>query len=280
MCRLLARLLVMCVSGGAWSLVRRSSWKRAAQVQAFTQFRNVDDIKALAFDVQGTCVDFYQPVLRAGAAINRDKGLAIDWTRLLAEWRDLYRVALDAVIAGQRPWLRVDRIYREALDLLLERQGLGEAFTPQERDELNNVWTRLDAWPDTVAGLARLRRRFTTATLSNAGMAAVVAVVKHAGLPFDAVLTAELAHSYKPAPSVYQLAVDFLGYRPDQIVMVACHKYDLRAARAFGMRTAFVARPLEFGPDVTPDVTAEDWLDLHVDSFTALADALGAGSPA
>ncbi|WP_245438846.1 haloacid dehalogenase type II [Bradyrhizobium sp. SK17] len=249
-------------------------------MQAFTQFRNVDDIKALAFDVQGTCVDFYQPVLRAGAAINRDKGLAIDWTRLLAEWRDLYRVALDAVIAGQRPWLRVDRIYREALDLLLERQGLGEAFTPQERDELNNVWTRLDAWPDTVAGLARLRRRFTTATLSNAGMAAVVAVVKHAGLPFDAVLTAELAHSYKPAPSVYQLAVDFLGYRPDQIVMVACHKYDLRAARAFGMRTAFVARPLEFGPDVTPDVTAEDWLDLHVDSFTALADALGAGSPA
>ncbi|MFB9268244.1 haloacid dehalogenase type II [Bradyrhizobium erythrophlei] len=247
-------------------------------MQAFTQFRDANDIKALAFDVQGTCVDFYQPVLRAGAAINRDKGLAIDWTTLLAEWRDLYRVALDAVIAGQRPWLRVDQIYREALDILLERRGLADAFTRQERDELNNVWTRLDAWPDAVAGLARLRRRFTTTTLSNAGMAAVVAVVKHAGLPFDAILTAELARSYKPAPAVYQLAVDFLGYQPDQIVMVACHKYDLNAARAFGMRTAFVARPLEFGPDVKPDVAPEDWFDIHVDTFTALADALGADS--
>ncbi len=247
-------------------------------VQAFTRFRDASDVRALAFDVQGTCVDFYQPVLRAGAAVNRDKGLAIDWTTLLAEWRDLYRVALDAVIAGQRPWLRVDNIYREALDILLERRGLGDAFTRQERDELNNVWTRLDAWPDAIEGLARLRRRFTTATLSNAGMAAVVSVVKHANLPFDAVLTAELAGSYKPAPAVYQLAVDFLGYRPDQIVMVACHKYDLKAACAFGMRTAFIARPLEFGPGVKPDVTPEDWFDIYVDSFTALADALGAAS--
>ena len=109
-------------------------------------------------------------------------------------------------------------------------------------------------------------------------MAAVVAVVKHANLPFDAILTAELARSYKPAPAVYQLAVDFLGYRPEQIVMVACHKYDLKAARAFGMRTAFVARPLEFGPDAKPDVALESWFDAYVDSFTALADVLGADS--
>jgi|SRR5438477_204903 len=242
------------------------------------QFQGIHDIKALAFDVQGTCVDFYHPVLRAGATANRDKGSATDWATLLAEWRELYRAALDAVIAGKRPWLRVDQIYREALDILLERHGLGGAFSPRERDELNGVWTRLDAWPDAIEGLARLRRRFTTATLSNAGMGAVVAVVKHADLPFDAILTAELARSYKPAPAVYQLAVDFLGYRPEQIVMVACHKYDLKAARAFGMRTAFVARPLEFGPDATPDVAPESWFDAYVDSFTALADVLGADS--
>jgi 2-haloacid dehalogenase len=235
-----------------------------------------ESIKALAFDVQGTCVDFYQPVMRAGAAINQRKGLAIDWAALLAEWRDLYRLALDAVIARGRPWLRVDQIYREALDILLERRGLGGVFSRGERDELNRVWTELDAWPDAVEGLARLRRRFTTATLSNAGMAAVVAVVKHAGLPFDAILTAELAGSYKPAPAVYQLAVDFLGYRADQILMVACHKYDLAAARAFGMRTAFVARPLEFGPGAKPDMATEPWLDIHVDSFVSLAEVLGA----
>jgi len=233
-------------------------------------------VRAIAFDVQGTCVDFFQPILRMGDVANRAKGLDIDWAALSSEWRDLYRMALDQVIAGQRPWLRVDRIYREALDTLLERRGLSETFTVAERDELNQIWTRLDPWPDSVEGLARLRRRFVTSTLSNAGMAAVVAVVKHAELPFDAVLTAELAQSYKPATSVYQLAVDYLGYRPREILMVACHKYDLKAARAFGMRTAFVARPQEFGPDAKPDTAPEGWFDLYSDSFVALAQALGA----
>jgi len=236
----------------------------------------LEGVRAIAFDVQGTCVDFFQPILRMGDAVNRAKGLDIDWAALSSEWRDLYRMALDQVIAGQRPWLRVDRIYREALDTLLEQRGLSEIFTAAERDELNQIWTRLDPWPDSMAGLARLRRRFTTATLSNAGMAAVVAVVKHADLPFDAVLTAELAQSYKPAPSVYQLAVDYLGYRPHEILMVACHKYDLKAARAFGMRTAFVARPQEFGPNAKPDTAAESWFDLYADSFVKLAEALGA----
>jgi 2-haloacid dehalogenase len=233
-------------------------------------------IRAIAFDVQGTCVDFYQPILRMGEAVNRAKALDIDWAVLSSEWRDLYRTALDQVIAGERPWLRVDQIYREALDTLLDRRGFAGHFKSGERDELNRIWTRLDPWPDTLDGLARLRRRFVTATLSNAGMAAVVAVVKHAGLPFDAVLTAELAQTYKPAPAVYQLAVDYLGYRPHEILMVACHKYDLKAARAFGMRTAFVARPFEFGPNATSDTTPEPWLDLHVDSFVALAHALSA----
>jgi 2-haloacid dehalogenase len=235
-----------------------------------------DELKAIAFDVQGTCVDFYQPVLRAGAAINRNKGLAIDWAELSAEWRELYRATLDEVIAEKRPWIRVDHIYREALDMLLKERGLDSRLTLQERDKLNAVWTKLDPWPDAVEGLTRLRRRFVTTTLSNAGMAAVVALVKHAHLRFDAILTAELARSYKPAPAVYQLAVDYLGYRPDQILMVACHKYDLRAARTFGMRTAFVARPLEFGPDARPDIAPESWLDCCVDSLTALADELGA----
>ena len=170
----------------------------------------------------------------------------------------------------------MDHIYRETLDALLERQGLSAAFTTAERDELNRIWTRLDPWPDSVEGLARLRRRFVVSTLSNAGMRAMVAVVKHAALPFDAVLTAELAQSYKPAPAVYQLAVDYLGYRPEEIMMVACHKYDLEAARAFGMRTAFVARPLEFGAGARPDVAPEPWFDVYASSFVELADALGA----
>lgn len=235
----------------------------------------LDNIKAIAFDVQGTCVDFYQPILRAGAAINRAKELTIDWAALSTEWRDLYRASLDEVIGGKRPWVRVDRIYRDALDTLLERRSLADSFSRSERDELNQLWTQLDPWPDSVEGLVRLRKKYTTSTLSNAGMAAVVAVAKHACLPFDAILTAELARSYKPAPAVYQLAVDYLGYRPEQILMVACHKYDLRAANAFGMRTAFVARPLEFGPEAEPDIAPEAWFDVYAEDIIALAAALG-----
>jgi 2-haloacid dehalogenase len=237
------------------------------------------DIRAITFDVQGTCVDFYRPILRAGAAINAAKGLDIDWAALSAEWRELYRTSMDAVIAGRRDWLRVDRIYREALDKLVETRGLSDRLDGAERDELNNVWTRLDPWPDAIEGLIRLRRRYLTATLSNAGMASVIALVKNANLPFDAVLTAELAKSYKPSPAVYQLAVDYLGYRPYQILMVACHKYDLKAARAFGMKTAFVPRPLEFGPAATPDIAPESWFDIYATSFIDLADRLLARSP-
>lgn len=233
-------------------------------------------IRALTFDVQGTCADFCRPLQRMGEAVNRAKGLDLDWGALSSDWRALYRTVLDDIIAGRRPWLRVDRIYRETLDALLERQGLAKLFTAGERDEMNGLWSRLEAWPDSVEGLSRLRRRFVTSTLSNAGMATMVAVVKHAGLPFDAILTAELAHIYKPAPAVYQLAVDYLGFRPDEIMMVACHKYDLAAARAFGMRTAFVARPLEFGPSGRPDTAREDWFDVYAADFVALADALGA----
>lgn len=232
------------------------------------------DIRAIAFDIQGTCVDFYQPLMRAGQAVNLDKNIDLDWSLLSGAWRELYRSEMDGVIAGTRPWIRVDQIYRDAFDVLLEREQVGARFSATERDSFCEVWSRLDPWPDSVDGLTRLRRRFTTATLSNAGMAAVISVCKHAGLRFDAVLTAELCRSYKPASAVYQLAVDYLGCKPAQILMVACHKYDLVAARAFGMRTAFVARPLEFGPQASPDVSAEPWFDLHVQNLSELASAL------
>jgi len=229
------------------------------------------DIKAIAFDVQGTCVDFYQPLLRVGNKINSLKGLTLNWAVLSSEWRDLYRVALDDVIAARRPWIRVDHIYRESLDILFDRHGLSDIFTQAERDDLNAVWTKLDPWPDSVEGLARLRSRFITSTLSNAGMAAVVSVIKHAALPFDVVLTAELAHSYKPSPAVYKLAVDYLGFPAEQILMVACHKYDLAAVRAFGMKTAFISRPFEFGPNTKPDTDPEQWFDIYTESFVQLA---------
>ncbi|MGD0632870.1 MAG: haloacid dehalogenase type II [Beijerinckiaceae bacterium] len=233
-------------------------------------------IRALAFDLQGTAVDFYTPVMRMGAALNRAKGLSIDWAALSTGWRALYREGMDEVISGRRPWRPVEHIYRDALDLLLEGQNLANAFSSAERDEINTVWTRLDAWPDSVEGLTRLRAHFTLATLSNAGMASAISIVKHAGLPFDCVLSGELVKSFKPAPAVYQLATDCLAAAPAQILMVASHKYDLVAAQQFGMRTAFVARPLEFGPSGKVDVTPDPRFDLNALDFNDLARQLGA----
>lgn len=237
---------------------------------------SLQKIKAITFDVQGTCVDFVQPLLRKGQEINLEKGLQINWVKISQEWRELYRQVLDGVISGQRPWIRVDHIYRQTLDILLEKNALSPHFSKADRDNLSSIWNQLEPWPDSREGLGRLRQKFITATLSNAGMAAMVSVVKHAGLAFDALLTAELAHDYKPSPKVYQLAVDYLGYKPAEILMVACHKYDLKAAKAFGMRTAFVKRPLEFGKDFNPDLTFEPWFDYYADSLIHLAEELGA----
>ena len=234
------------------------------------------ELRALLFDVQGTTVDFYRPLLRRGESINAAKHLAIDWAALSVRWRGLYRETMDAVIEGRRAWIRVDRIYREALDLLLTDEGVADRFSADERDAINAVWTQLEPWPDARDGLARLARRHTLATLSNAGMAAVIAVVKQGALPFDAVLTAELAQAYKPAAAVYRLGADYLDLPPEAMMMVACHKYDLHAAKAFGMRTAFVARPLEFGPQGRPDVAPEPAFDLNARDFLDLADQLGA----
>ncbi len=232
-------------------------------------------IRALVFDVQGTLVDFHAPLMRLGADVSARKGLDLDWAALAREWRGLYREAMDAINEGRRGFERVDVIYRRALDVLFEARGLGDAFSAAERDEINTVWTRLDPWPDSIPGLTRLRERFVLATLSNAGMAALVALVKHAALPFDAILSAELARAYKPAAAVYRLAVDYLGVPAPEIMMVACHKYDLHAAKALGMKTAFVARPLEFGPDAAPDCTPEPGFDINARDLFDLAGELG-----
>ena len=234
------------------------------------------ETRALLFDVQGTTLDFHRPLLEIGARVNAAKSLAIDWAALSVRWRGLYRETMDAVIEGRQPWIRVDAIYRACLDRLLGEDWLADRFTGEERDAINAIWTQLEPWSDARDGLTRLARRYTLATLSNAGMATVIAVVKRAALPFDAVLTAELARAYKPAAAVYQLGVDYLDLPPEAMMMVACHKYDLHAAKAFGMKTAFVARPLEFGPDGRPDITPDTAFDLNARDFLDLADQLGA----
>jgi 2-haloacid dehalogenase len=168
----------------------------------------------------------------------------------------------------------VHSVYRDALDAVLDERGLA-GFSVAEREELTLAWQRLRPWPDVVAGLTRLKDRYTLATLSNADVCAVVNISKRAELPWDAVFAAEMAGVFKPDPAIYRMAATYLGLDAGEIMMVASHKYDIRAAGALGFRTAFVARPLEFGVDGEVDVAYSDEFDVNAADFLDLAQQLG-----
>ena len=231
-------------------------------------------VQALTFDVFGTVVDWRSSLIREGEALGRERRLAVDWAKFADAWRGLYQPNLERVRSGAVGWTKLDDLHRAALDRLLVDfgiTGLGEA----EIDHLNRAWHRLDPWPDAVPGLTRLRRRYILATLSNGNVALIVNMARRAGLPWDAVLGAEVARHYKPQPEAYLTTADMLGLRPDQCLMVAAHNGDLAAASAVGLRTAFVPRPLEHGPQGKADIAPARAWDVVAESFLDLADRLG-----
>jgi 2-haloacid dehalogenase len=230
-------------------------------------------VKALVFDVFGTVVDWRGSIIREGRRLARRRKLKVDWAAFADAWRDGYRPAMARVRSGELPWTRIDDLHRMILDGLLGRFGL-RGLAEAEIDHLNRAWHRLEPWPDARAGLAKLKRRHVIATLSNGNVALLANMAKHAGLPWDCILSAELMRHYKPDPEVYLGAADLLGVRPAELLMVAAHKDDLRAARACGLKTAFVARPRERGPGVKIDVSREPAFDLHARDFNDLARQL------
>jgi 2-haloacid dehalogenase len=232
-------------------------------------------IKALTFDVFGTAVDYRSTIIREGGRLNATRGLTVDWARFADAWRGQYRPNIDRVARGELPWMNLDALHRRALDELLAQFGI-TTLTEEEIADLNRVWHRLEPWPDAVAGLERLRQRYIVATLSNGNVSLLVNMAKHSGLPWDCILSAELARVYKPDPAVYHMAAGLLGLRPEQVMMVAAHQSDLRAAQAQGLRAAFVSRPLEHGPDAIPDQTPDPAFDVVASDFLDLAHQLGA----
>lgn len=230
-------------------------------------------IRALTFDVFGTCLDWRTSMRAHCAQLGRDAGIEADWERLMLRWRSGYRPAMNRVLAGTLPWTPFEPLHRHTLDELVPELGL--ASIPEGmRDAMVAGWRRLDAWPDTVPGLCRLKTRFTIAPLSNGNFAMLVALSKYAGLPWDCVLSAEFARRYKPDPAVYSMASSYLEVPFDQLLMVAAHNYDLLAARALGMKTAFVLRAQEFGPGQTTDLNAEAAYDYVARDFNHLAELL------
>ena len=230
-------------------------------------------VRALAFDVFGTVVDWRSTVIREGEALGRAHGLQVDWAAFAEAWRDGYHPAMDRVRQGVLPWTNIDDLNRMNLDEVLERFGV-EGLDESEKEDFNRVWRRLDPWPDAVPGLRRLKAKFTLTTLSNGNVALLVNMAKRAGLPWDLVLSSELIGHYKPDREVYLKAADLLGLPPDGVMMVAAHKYDLRAAAEAGLRTAFVPRPLEW-PNRRVDLSYEDAFDVNAGDFLDLAAQLG-----
>ena len=229
----------------------------------------MDTPHALVFDIFGTVVDWRGSIIREGRALGARLGLAADWAALADAWRDGYAPAMARVARGEVRWANIDTLHRGILDAILPRFGL-DALPEAERQAFNRAWHRLDPWPDSVSGLTRLKARHVIATLSNGNVALLVNMAKRAGLPWDAVLSAELFGRYKPDPEVYRGAARLLGFAPDEVAMVAAHPSDLAAAQRAGLKTAYIPRPDErgVGGPMEPvgnlrfDWTAHDMIDL------------------
>jgi 2-haloacid dehalogenase len=233
-------------------------------------------LKALIFDTFGTVVDWRGSIVEEGRAWSKVKRVDIDWAGFADRWRSGYAPAMEKVRKGELPWTNLDQLHRMILDDMLKEFRMMPVMTDEEKDHWNNVWHRLKPWPDSVAGLTRLKKKFTIAPLSNGNVALLTDMAKHAGLPWDLILSAELARHYKPDREAYLTAVQLLGLRPEDVMMVAAHINDLEAARSFGLRTGFIYRPNEYGPARQADKAAAGQFDVVSKDMLDLAAQLGA----
>ena len=231
---------------------------------------SLSSIRALCFDIFGTVVDWRTSITREGQLLQQRLALpTLDWAAFADDWRAGYQPAMHEVRTGALPWTDIDGLHRRILDKLLAARGL--VLTETDAADFNRVWHRLIPWPDSVAGLYRLKQRFIITSLSNGNVSLLVNMAKHAGLPWDTVLSAELFQHYKPDPEVYLGAARILGLQPAQVMMVAAHPSDLRAAAACGLRTAYVMRPLERGLGGPMEPWTEGEFDIVASDFVALA---------
>jgi 2-haloacid dehalogenase len=233
---------------------------------------NGPDVKAVLFDVFGTVVDWRGSLIADLGAWASARGIAADWAGLADAWRDAYAPSMEAVRRGAQPWTVLEDLHRASLERLLPRFGLA-GLADVDIVHINRVWHRLAPWPDSVAGLARIKRTRVIAALSNGNVALLLDMARAAKLPWDTVFGADLFGHYKPDEQTYLGACRLLRLQPAEVMMAAAHESDLAAAGALGLRTAFIARPLEHGPGGTAHATGT-W-DIVATTIEDLADRLG-----
>jgi 2-haloacid dehalogenase len=238
--------------------------------------RAVADVEALVFDVFGTVVDWRGGVAWESAAFLARHAPDVDPAAFADAWRRRYSPAMEEVRSGRRPFTRLDVLHLENLATILPEFGIDPvAIPPSELEALNLAWRRLDPWPDAVPGLTRLKRRFVIAPLSNGNIRLMLDLAKRAGLPWDAILGAEIAQAYKPSPEAYLRNAETLMLKPERVCLVAAHNGDLAAARRCGFRTAFIRRPMEHGPGQTTDLRPEQDWDAVASDLEDLAGQFG-----
>ena len=249
----------------------RAAWKDwvICRMQQGTPMK-ITAPRVLAFDIFGTVVDWYGGIRREVEALN----LGVNGGEFALAWRDGYQPAMRRVMSGELDWTLIDDLHRLILDQLLERFEIGHLTEAQKR-HLNKAWHRLDAWGDVLAGLTRLKTRHTICTLSNGNIGLLTNIAKHNRLPWDCVLSAEVFKAYKPDPATYLGVARVFDIDPADVMLVAAHHDDLAAARACGLQTAYIERPLEFGPGQPKDISPNSANSLHSKDFLTLADQLG-----
>jgi 2-haloacid dehalogenase len=232
-------------------------------------------VRAVLFDVFGTVVDWRSSMFAEINDFKVKKNIEVDVESFIDLWRAAYRQGMADMRAGKSKKMSNRMVYRTALQHLLN-EHLNEYFTNDELDHLSRIDHRYHPWPDSIPGLTRLKKKLITGTLSNGTSVALINMAKNAGLPWDVIFSANMLGIHKPSPKAYLTAVKLLGLDPDHVILAAAHNQDLKAARAVGLKTAFICRPTEFGPYQEKDTTAEGPWDFITNSVEELADQLGA----
>ncbi len=230
---------------------------------------NLSDIRILTFDVFGTVVDWHGSLVREIDGMN----LAVDSNEFALAWRAGYQPAMKRVMSGELGWTLIDDLHRMILDEILQRFDIN-TLNEDEKYRLNKAWHRLEAWPDSVEGLQRLKSKYTICTLSNGNIGLLTDMAKRAGLPWDCILSAEVFRKYKPDPGTYLGVAKVFDVGPEEVMLVAAHQNDLRAARECGLKTAYIERPMEYGASQIKDVSPNSENTLHAKDFVNLASLL------